>query len=94
MWWQISSRHVGVDMKLEDMNTEQFKQLLRQTILRIQNAEDEYDMLVTYRDIANQGLIGYLPNPLTTRFNTMLNEKAIIRVNDKWELGKNLEDYM
>jgi hypothetical protein len=51
-------------------------------------------MLVAYRDIANQGMIGYLPNPLASRFNTMLNDKALIRVNEKWEIGKNLEDYM
>jgi hypothetical protein len=81
-------------MNIEDMNTEQFKQLLRSMIVRIQTAEDPYDMLVAYRDIANQGMIGYLPHPLTSRFNTMLNDKALVRVNDKWELGKNLEDYM
>ena len=81
-------------MKIEDMNTEQFKKLLHQTILRIQNVEDAYDMLETYRDIANQGLIGYLPNHLTSRYHTMLNEKALIKVNDKWEIGSNIEDYI
>lgn len=83
-------------MKLEELNAEEFKTLLRNHLNKINNAlndNDVYDTIKAYKDAANDGVIGYLPNRYHFRWTQMINDGAVILQDGKWILG-DLEDLM
>lgn len=83
-------------MKLEELNAEQFKELIRKHMSKINSAlsdNDPYDVVVAYKNAANDGIIGYLPISYHSRWSTMINDSALVNENGKWVLG-NMSEFM